>query len=246
MKTYKLVWNDEFDYTGKPDPTKWSYDIGARKWGNGETQFYTDGANVEVKNGLMTLIGKVENYQDSPYTSCRMTTYGKREFQYGRIEVRAKVPTAKGSWPAIWMLPTEIKERKNPWPKCGEIDIMEHVTHLMDTFHVSLHSELYNHSIKTQRTFLKKIENFSKEFHTFGMDWTKDAIEFFLDGNSYAKFDRNQKGFETGHAGWPFDKPYYLILNIAIGGTWGGAVDPSQYPCEMPVEFVRYYEIIEA
>ncbi len=132
MKQLKLVWQDEFNYTGKPDSTKWSYDVGARKWGNGEIQYYTEGNNVEVKDGKMVLIGKIEPYLDSPYTSCRMTTYQKRHFQYGRIEVRAKVPTSGGSWPAIWLLPVDFKEQKVGWPACGEIDIMEHVTHLID------------------------------------------------------------------------------------------------------------------
>lgn len=242
MKKLKLVWQDEFNYSGKPDPSKWSYDVGARKWGNGEIQYYTEGANVEVKDGQMILVGKIEPFEDSPYTSCRMTTYQKRHFQYGRIEVRAKVPTNGGSWPAIWMLPVDFKEQKVGWPACGEIDIMEHVTHLMDTIHVSLHTELYNHAIKTQRTYLEKRPGFTNHFHTFGIDWTEDAIEFFVDGVPYHRFEKHEKGFDTSVKGWPFDKPYYLIINIAIGGTWGGKVKEDEYPCYFPIEFVRYYE----
>jgi beta-glucanase (GH16 family) len=243
--TYKLVWADEFDGSGKPDPAKWSYDVGARKWGNGETQYYTEGNNVVVKDGLLVLQGRVEPFEDSPYTSCRLTTYKKKHFQYGRFEIRAKVPKAKGSWPAIWMLPVDFKEKKTDWPKCGEIDIMEHVTPLMNQYHVSLHTERYNHAIRTQRTHFETVEGFTDDFHTFAMDWTKDAIEFFLDGRSFHRFERHEEGRIATHEGWPFDKPYYLILNIAIGGTWGGAVDPAQYPCEMEVDFVRYYEILE-
>jgi beta-glucanase (GH16 family) len=246
LTKYVLEWQDVFDYEGLPNPNKWSYDVGARRWGNGETQYYTKGANVTVSPGLMTLVGKIEPYLDSPYTSCRMTTYEKKHFQYGRIEVRAKVPANTGSWPAIWMLPVDFKEQKTSWPKCGEIDIMEHVTHLMDTHHVSLHTELYNHGIKTQRTYLEKRPGFTKEFHTFGMDWTKDYIEFFLDGVAYKRFYRNEPGFDTSERGWPFDKPYYLIINIAIGGTWGGHVNESEYPCYFPIEFVKYYSIIES
>jgi beta-glucanase (GH16 family) len=243
--TYRLVWADEFDIPGKPDPTKWSYDVGAFKWGNAETQYYTEGNNVDVKDGKLVLHGRVEPFEKSPYTSCRLTTYGKKHFQYGRFEIRAKVPKAKGSWPAIWMLPTDIKDHKSPWPKCGEIDIMEHVTPLMNQYHVSLHTELYNHAIRTQRTYFESIEGFTEEFHTFAMNWKKDSIEFFLDGRSFHRFERYEEDRDASHAGWPFDKPYYLILNIAIGGTWGGAVDPTQYPCAMEVEYVRYYEILE-
>lgn len=241
---YRLVWQDEFDVPGKPDSSKWSFDVGARKWGNAETQYYTKGKNVQVRDGLLVLEGRIEPFEDSPSTSCRITTYEKRHFQYGRFEFRAKMPKSKGSWPAIWMLPVEFKERKNPWPNCGEIDIMEHVTTHMDHFHVSLHSELYNHAIRTQRTHFEKIEGFTDEFQVIAMDWTKDSIEFFLNGSSFHRFDRNEGGFQTDHSGWPFDKPYYLIMNIAIGGTWGGEVDPKEYPCQMEIDYVRYYEIL--
>lgn len=241
---YRLVWQDEFDVPGKPDPTKWSFDVGARKWGNAETQYYTNGDNVTVQDGTLILEGRIEPHGDSPSTSCRITTYEKRHFQYGRFEFRAKMPKSKGSWPAIWMLPVDFKERKNSWPKCGEIDIMEHVTPHMDNFHVSLHSELYNHAIRTQRTHFEKIEGFTDEFQLIAMDWTEDYVEFFLNGTSFHRFDRHEKGFVTDPAGWPFDKPYYLIMNIAIGGSWGGEVDPGEYPCRMEIDYVRYYEIL--
>ncbi len=246
MKQYQLVWSDEFDYTGKPNPEKWSYDVGARRWGNNETQYYTEGANVEVKDGLMVLSGRIETFQDSPYTSCRMTTFDKKHFQYGRIAVKAKLPTAKGSWPAIWMLPVDIRgKNRQPWPKCGEIDIMEHVTSMMNTIHVSLHTEKYNHVLRTQRTHFEKFPNFTDDFHEFAMDWTKDYIEFFIDGKSFYHYDRYQEGYDASEAGWPFDKPYYLIINIAIGGNWGGEVGVNEYPCEFPIEYVRYYNILE-
>jgi len=246
MKKYQLVWADEFDYVGKPDPEKWSYDVGARKWGNNEIQYYTEGANVLVSKGMMTLTGRIENYQDSPYTSCRMTTFDKKHFQYGRIAVKAKLPTAKGSWPAIWMLPIDIRgKNRQPWPRCGEIDIMEHVTTNMNTVHVSLHTEKYNHVLRTQRTHFAKFDNFTSDFHEFAMDWTKDYIEFFIDGKSFSLFNRNASGYDSSEAGWPFDKPYYLIINLAVGGSWGGEVGVNEYPCDFPVEYVRYYEIIE-
>jgi len=220
MKKYLLNWSDEFDYEGLPNLEKWSYDLGSRKWGNGEIQYYTEGLNSTVHNSVLNIEGRVENFQDSPYTSARLTTYLKKHFQYGRIEVSAKIPTAKGSWPAIWMLPVEKKEKNVPWPRCGEIDIMEHVTHLFDTVHVSLHTELFNHVARTQRTHFETIPGITNDFHEFAFDWTKDEIEFFIDKKSFAKFSKYQEGFTTDETGWPFDKPYYLILNQAIGGTW--------------------------
>ena len=246
MKEYKLVWADEFDYQGKPDPKKWNYDIGDKKWGNGETQYYTEGLNVEVKDGQMILEGRVEPYLNAPYTSCRMTTYERKHFQYGRIEVKAKIPTAKGSWPAIWMLPVDFKGKNPiPWPRCGEIDIMEHITHQMNTVHVSLHTSQFNHVQRTQRTHFEPIKGVTESFHEFAMDWAKDYIEFFIDGKLFQRWNRNDEGYDPSEIGWPFDKPYYLIINMAIGGSWGGEVDPSHYPAQFPIEYVRYYDIIE-
>ncbi len=246
MNKYHLVWADEFNYSGKPDPSKWNYDTGNKHWGNNEVQYYTDGANVQVNQGMMIIQGRIETLEDSPYTSCRLTTYQRKHFQYGRIAVKAKLPSAKGSWPAIWMLPVD-KRGANPipWPKCGEIDIMEHVTSMMDTIHVSLHTEKYNHIIRTQRTFFEKIAGVTQSFHEYAMDWMEDYIEFFIDGKSFHRFDRHVLGFDDSEAGWPFDKPYYLIINLAIGGSWGGEVKVDEYPCDFPIEYVRYYEIID-
>jgi beta-glucanase (GH16 family) len=245
MKKYVLQWSDEFDQDGLPNPQKWSYDLGSRKWGNGEIQYYTEGLNSTIKNSVLNIEGRIENYEDSPYTSARLTTYEKKHFMYGRIEVSAKIPTAKGSWPAIWMLPVEKKEKDVPWPKCGEIDIMEHVTHLFDTIHVSLHTELFNHVARTQRTHFEYIEGITLDFHEFAFDWSKDEIEFFIDKKSFAKYSRFDEGYTTDETGWPYDKPYYLILNQAIGGSWGGEVKESDYPSPFLIDYVRYYEIIE-
>lgn len=245
MKKYVLKWSDEFDYEGLPNPEKWSYDIGAHKWGNGEPQYYTEGLNSTVHQSVLNIEGRVENFEGCPYTSARLTTYTKKHFQYGRIEVSAKIPTAKGSWPAIWLLPVEKKEKDVPWPRCGEIDVMEHVTHLFDTVHVSLHTELFNHLDRTQRTHFERIPGITNDFHEFAFDWSKDEIEFFIDKMSFAKFSKYQKGFTTDETGWPFDKPYYLILNQAIGGTWGGDVSPQDYPSPFLIDYVRYYEIVE-
>jgi len=245
MKRYELEWSDEFDVSGKPDPKQWNYDVGARRWGNGELQYYTDGANANIRDSILTITGIIAPYLDAPYSSCRLTTYQRRNFLYGRIAVMAKIPAAKGSWPAIWMLPSDKREAGIPWPKCGEIDIMEHITHKLDTVHVSLHTELYNHVLRTQRTHFEHRPGTTTGFHEYAIDWTPDAIEFFIDGVSFQRYEKNEPGFDTTEKGWPFDKPYFLILNLAIGGTWGGDIDPAQYPAEFQIDYVRYYRIIE-
>ncbi|MBU1144680.1 MAG: glycoside hydrolase family 16 protein [Firmicutes bacterium] len=245
MKKYILDWSDEFDVDGLPDPTKWSFDTGSKKWGNGEPQYYTDGKNSTIKNSILNIEGRVEPFEDSPYTSARLTTYQKKHFMYGRIEVKAKVPTAKGSWPAIWLLPIDFKEKKSSWPRCGEIDIMEHVSHLFDNIHVSLHTELFNHVQRTQRTHFEYLEGITSDFQVYAMDWTKDYIEFFINEKLFAHYDKIEEGYDTSELGWPFDKPYYLILNQAIGGTWGGDVNVKDYPSPFLIDYVRYYKIIE-
>lgn len=244
MKKYILEWADEFDVAGKPDPKKWNYDVGQKKWGNGELQYYTEGENADVRDSHLVIRGVIEPYLDAPYSSARLTTYERKHFQYGRIAVSAKIPSAKGTWPAIWMLPTD-KKAGIPWPRCGEIDIMEHVTTHFGTIHVSLHTDLYNHVKRTQRTHFEPVDGVTTGFHEYAMDWTPEYIEFFVDGKSFQKYEKNAPGYETDERGWPFDKPYYLILNLAIGGTWGGAIDPAQYPAEFPIDYVRYYRIEE-
>ncbi len=245
MKKYLLTWSDEFDVPGSINPDKWEYDLGSKRWGNGEIQYYTEGRNSFVKDSLLTIEGRIEDYEGSPYTSARITTFGKKHFMYGRLEISAKIPKAKGAWPAIWMMPTDKKEKNIPWPRCGEIDIMEHVHPLFGNIHVSLHTELYNHVRRTQRTHFEIIEGITDGFHEYAMDWTKDYIEFFIDKKSFAKYERNQEGYVTDELGWPFDKPYYLILNQAIGGTWGGDVAVEDFPSLFEIDYVRYYDIIE-
>lgn len=244
MKRYRLEWSDEFDYEGLPDPQKWSYDVGARKWGNNEIQYYTEGLNASVKNSILTIEGRIEDYQDSPYTSCRLTTYQKRHFLYGRLEVAAKLPLAIGTWPAIWMLGVKHKEGVS-WPLCGEIDLMEHVAHTPDQIHVSLHSELYNLFKYNQMTHVEVISGISDRFAVYAVEWDPDGIAFFVDGKPFGKFAKHADERDTSPRGWPFDEPFYLILNMAIGGSWGGPVKIEDYPARYEIDYVRYYSINE-
>ena len=239
MSTYRLVWSDEFDYEGRPDPTKWNYDIGGHGFGNREDQYYTDRIeNAYVKDGMLHIRALKENYDTHRYTSARLTTYQRQSWQYGKFLIRAKLPKGNGTWPAIWMLGDSIKTGTR-WPLCGEIDIMEHVGRDQDMIHFSLHSETYNHVKRTQKTAYFRIPNVSDTFHEYGIEWDPTSIAFFVDGIQYAKFTK--EATDTVKE-WPFDQSFYLILNIAIGGTWGGEIDDSIFPQEMLIDYVRVYQ----
>lgn len=242
MEEYRLVWHDEFDYEGMPDPRKWGYDIGAGVWGNEESQYYTNRPeNAFVRNGSLFLTARREDWSGSGYTSARLVTFGKASWKYGRFEVRAKLPRGAGSWPAIWMLPDDIRSGV-PWPDCGEIDVMEHVGKDENMIHVSLHSRLYNHILHTQCTHFEPLEDVTRQFHTYGLEWTDQHIRFLFDGRPAAEFSKGENGTDASPDGWPFDKPYHLILNIAVGGFWGGEVDESALPFTMEIDSVRVYQ----
>jgi beta-glucanase (GH16 family) len=240
MDKYELVWQDEFEYEGTPDHAKWSFDTGAGGWGNNELQCYTGSvSNACVDDGRLFLKAFKDKCGGAEYTSARLTT--RVSWQYGRFEVRAKLPKGAGSWPAIWMLPESIRKGEE-WPRCGEIDIMEHVGKNEDMIHVSLHSELYNHAIGTQRTHFEKLERVTEFFHDYAVEWTPEAMEFFLDGRVAARYAKGENGSDAESGGWPFDKPFFLILNIAVGGNWGGPVDDFALPYVMEIEHVRVYQ----
>lgn len=238
----KLIFSDEFDYAGAPNPEKWVHDIGGHGFGNNESQYYTDRLkNSFVKDGKLHIVGFKEDFEENHYTSAKLTTYGKFSMKYGKVDVSAKLPKGKGSWPAIWMLPNSIMEGKD-WPLCGEIDIMEHVGKDENMIHVSLHTETYNHAINTQRTHFEPLEDVTGTFHKYSCEWTPDYIKFFYDDREVARFNKNDYE-DTSETGWPFDQEFYLILNVAIGGFWGGEIDETMLPFKMEVEYVRVYEL---
>ena len=236
----KLVWSDEFDKNGLPDTTKWGYDVGGKGWGNNELQFYADGRkeNAFVSNGHLVMEARMENYKGRKYSSARMVSKNKGDWKYGRIEVRAKLPHGKGIWPAIWMLPTQWKY--GGWPKSGEIDIMEFVGYMPDSLFGSVHTGLYNHSIGTQKTKGISMKDLATSFHVYGIEWTADKIDFLIDNKKFFEF----KNEHSGTGAWPFDQEFHLILNIAVGGNWGGkyGVDDSIFPQRMEVDYVRVYQ----
>ncbi|MEI7911116.1 MAG: glycoside hydrolase family 16 protein [Verrucomicrobiota bacterium] len=236
---WKLVWSDEFDHPGAPDPTKWGYEKGLIR--NNEKQFYTEkrAENARVADGKLIIEARKEPMGGGEFTSASLISRGHGEWASGRIEVKAKLPAARGTWPAIWMLPTD--HAKVPWPKCGEIDIMEHVGHDPGVIHGTLHCEAFNHIKHTQRSATLSVPSASSEFHTYSMEWSAERIVMHIDGKTYATFDH--KPGDT-IAEWPFDKPFYLILNLAIGGAWGGqnGVDDGAFPQRMEVDYVRVYQ----
>ncbi|NOQ91234.1 MAG: family 16 glycosylhydrolase [Flavobacteriaceae bacterium] len=258
--SYELVWADEFKYTGKPDPTKWGFEYGYIR--NNEKQYYTDSLkNARVENGNLIIEAhkeKIANskfgsdeYKDkswlhyiakidsAQYTSASLTTKGIVEWTYGKIEVRAKLPKGVGQWPAIWML-GENKAVVG-WPRCGEIDIMEHVGFNKDTIFGSVHSFTYNHIKKTQKTKGIYIDKPYDTFHVYSIEWTPEKIDFLLDDKVYLNIINEYKTADE----WPFDQNFSLKLNNAIGGMWGAqkGIDDSVFPQQMVVDYVRVYQL---
>jgi len=226
-----LVWAEEFDEDGAPCTGTWNYDIGGNGWGNEESQYYTDRAdNIIVSGGTLKITAKAEEFQGSEYTSARINTFQKFEFEYGRIEARAKLPTGAGTWPAMWLLGNDFVT--NSWPACGEMDFMEHVGNDQDRIFASLHSP--GNSGGNANTQSIEVPGVSDEFHIYSMEWSPSQIIFFVDGQEHFTFQNN--------SGLPFDHEFFVILNVAMGGTFGGAIDPNFVESTMEVDYVRVYQ----
>jgi beta-glucanase (GH16 family) len=234
---WTLVFSDEFDQAGALDPAKWGYEIGYVR--NDEKQYYTSRAeNVRAENGTLVIEGRREAYQGYAYTSASINTRRLFEFQYGRVEVRAKLPTGRGTWPAIWMLGTNIDQAG--WPACGEIDVMENVGFEPTRIYGTIHTAAYNHVSGTAKGANVTVTDPWETFHVYAMEWHPDRIDIFVDDAKYFTF-RNEG---TGSRAWPFDKPQYLLVNLAIGGAWGGqkGIDDSLFPHRYLVDYVRVYQ----
>ena len=230
-----LIWSDEFNYTGSPESSKWNYNIGAGGWGNNEAQYYTSRfENVKVENGYLTITAKKENYEGAEYTSTRMLTQGKFDFTYGKVEVRAKLPSGGGTWPAIWMLGSNISTVN--WPACGEVDIMEHVGNNQGTVQSAMHTpSSYGGTINHGSQYL---EDVSTEFHVYSVEWTEEKMVFSVDDVVHYTYNPSIKDSDT----WPFTANQFIILNIAIGGNMGGAIDPNFTQSSMLIDYVRVYQ----
>lgn len=228
-----LIWSDEFTNDGAPDPAKWGYDLGTGSggWGNQELQYYTSRSeNVTVKDGVLKIKAIKENYAGSAYTSTRLITKGLFSFRYGKVEVRAKLPVGVGTWPAIWMLGNNISTVG--WPACGEIDIMEHRGSEPNKIFGTLHYPGRSGGNADGNT--KVISNATTEFHIYSLEWSASSIKIYVDEQLIHSFANN--------AAVPFNHEFFLILNVAMGGTFGGQVDPAFTSAVMEVDYVRVYK----
>jgi beta-glucanase (GH16 family) len=243
--TKQLVWSDEFNSEGLPDTMKWGYDLGDGcpnicGWGNNELQYYTANRakNARVENGYLVIEAHKEAMGSKAYTSARLSSKRKGDWTYGRIEIRAKLPKGRGIWPAIWMLSTDWAY--GGWPQSGEIDIMENVGYLPDSLFGTVHTERFNHLQGTQVTRGLLSKTLSTEFHVYSIEWDTEKIDFKFDGKKFQSFSNRHEGFGA----WPFDRDFHLLLNVAVGGNWGGkmGVDPDIWPQKMLVDYVRVYQ----
>ncbi|MEO6455493.1 MAG: glycoside hydrolase family 16 protein, partial [Ginsengibacter sp.] len=228
--TFKLAWADEFDGIGV-NSTNWNFETGGAGWGNNEKEYY-QAANATVENGKLIIAARKENVSTNNYTSARMTTYGKHEFTYGKIEARIMIPIGQGLWPAFWLLGSNINSLS--WPACGETDIMEHIN-TDNLFYGTLHWDNNGYTSYGDKT----TTTLPADYHIYAIEWDSSAIRWYLDGVKYneANILNNINGTEEFH------KPFFIILNLAVGGNWPGqTIDDSKFPASMFVDYVRVYQ----
>ena len=227
-----LLWSEEFNYTGTPDPTKWTFDIGNNSgWGNGEAEYYTSRPdNVVVQGGYLVITAKKESYSGYNYTSARLKTQGLYGFTYGKIEISAKLPSSAGTWPALWMLGSNIST--SGWPACGEMDIMEQKASQLNTIFGTIHYPGHSGGGGIGSTTV--ISNASTQFHKYTLNWSAIVIEMYVDDNLYLTVPNNNS--------LPFNQNFFLLVNLAIGGTFGGTIDPVFVSDNLYVDYIRVYK----
>lgn len=244
---FALTWSDEFSGANgsTPDAGKWTYDLGGGGWGNQELETYTNRpANAQIQNGNLVITAQKEAFTGTDgitrsYTSARLKTQGLFTQAYGRFEARIKIPEGQGMWPAFWMLGQDITT--NGWPKCGEIDIMENIGREPGMVHGSLHgpSSTAPTSDATSTVTLPNNANFAADFHVYGVEWEPTQIRFYVDSNNYATVNKSDW---PANGTWAFDHPFFILLNVAVGGSWPGSPDgTTQFPQQMLVDYVRVY-----
>jgi beta-glucanase (GH16 family) len=241
---WKLVWREEFEGPDI-DLKTWGYDIGGHGWGNNELQYYTnDNKNAYIEDGKLIIQAIKEEYEGSPYTSAKLVTRGKAAWTYGRFEIRAKLPYGQGIWPAIWMMPDDM-ETYGDWPSCGEIDIMEMCGHEPNKVHGTLH--MGNPHFYKGESYTLCEGTFADGFHIFTIDWTPTEIRWLIDGELYNKnndwFTRTNELEEESPFPAPFDRPFYFMLNLAVGGNWPGYPDDTTvFPQTFEIDYIRVYQ----
>jgi beta-glucanase (GH16 family) len=236
---WELVWEDNFDFDGLPDPRIWNYEEGYIR--NNEAQYYTKERleNARVENGNLVIEARNDNWNGHKITAASVNTYGNKSILYGRVEVKAKLPTGVGTWPAIWMLGDNHREGTG-WPACGEIDIMENVGYEPDIIHANIHTKAYNHVKGTNKGNKITAEKPYENFNVYALEWFEDHIDFYLNDILYFTF----KNEGTGNDVWPFDKPHYLLINFAVGGGWGGTkgIDDKIFPQKYYIDYVKVFK----
>ena len=229
--TLSVAWSDEFNIDGLPDPAKWGYDLGGGGWGNNELEYYTNRAeNAAISGGTLKITARRENFSGSSYTSARLLTKGKYSFKYGKIEARVKLPAGAGTWPAFWMLGDNISAVA--WPGCGEIDIMEEVGNQANKIFGTLHHPGHSGANGDGGTTI--LNTATSEFHVYSLEWSSTNIKFAIDGNTFYTF--------INTAAVPFNQNFFIILNLALGGNFGGAIDPAFTSATMEIDYVRVYQ----
>lgn len=237
---WELVWQDEFSGT-EIDTTMWDWDTAGNEygWGNNEDQFYTHkrSENSRIENGSLIIEAHRESWQGKEYTSARLRTKERASWLYGKFEIRAKIPDGKGTWPAFWLLPED--DFFGNWPKSGEIDVMEYVGYQPNDIHSTIHTESLNHELGTHKGGTISLEGVADSFHTYSAEWYPDSISFYVDSIHVYSYVPESKESDV----WPFNKPFHVLLNLAIGGDWGGVqgIDTTIFPVQYEIDFVRVY-----
>ncbi|GAC1395488.1 MAG: hypothetical protein NVSMB63_15720 [Sediminibacterium sp.] len=234
---YRLVWNEEFNGAAL-NQSDWNFESGGSGWGNHELENYTSSSkNLFLSNGYMIIEARKENLGANNYTSARINTAGKKQFQYGRIDVRAKLPTASGLWPAIWMLGADFPQVG--WPGCGETDIMELIGRYPKRVVGSVHWKLTDGSAGTINNKFDAQQDFSQQFHVFSLVWKQDNVQILVDDQAYMTVSNAN----ITNGSWPFNKPSFLICNVAVGGDWPGPPDTGTvFPQRMYIDYIRVFQ----
>lgn len=249
---YDLVWSDEFDYEGLPKSEYWTPEIGTGQWGwgNNELQYYTGREeNAKVEDGNLTITLRKEEYDGSSYTSARLITRNKVKYKYGKFEIRAKMPEGKGTWPAFWALANKGVYGKKGWPDTGEIDFLEAVGYDKNKIHGTIHTASFNGGDGTQKGGNKRLSDIYNTYHTYTTEWLPDKIIWYVDGVEYYTYNPNQYVSCPDYKAWPFDQEFFIIINLAWGGNWGGAqgIDDSVFDengigPKYVIDYVRVYQ----
>ncbi len=238
-KPYQLVWSDEFNTDGMPDTSKWSYDVGGNGWGNNELEYYTNARpeNARIANGNLIIEARKESFSGRNYTSARLLTKNKAQWTYGKFEIRAKIPRGRGTWPAIWLLSAHTPLQ---WPDDGELDIMEEVGFTPNVIYGTAHNKLYNGANGKQKGSSRTVADAQDSFHVYRLEWTDSQVTWSIDNDTYFSYPNPGNGTDS----WPYLKDFFMILNVAVGGNWGGiqGVDDSVFPQSMLVDYVRVYQ----